>query len=51
MKSDLQRESADTLKPEEKSFRPRDSGVVAFNENDRYKLQEIEKAIDTLLMN
>jgi hypothetical protein len=53
------KESADTLKPERdvpskeqlKSFRAKDSGIIPINDSDKYKLQEIEKAIDCLLSN
>jgi len=52
------KESAETLKAEQqhmseagKSYRAKDSGLVAFNDDDRFKLQEIEKAIDCLLAN
>jgi hypothetical protein len=51
------KESSETLKPmmqgtqdvPTKSFRAKD--VVAFNDDEKFKLQEIEKAIDCLLAN
>lgn len=54
------RESAETLRPAQetgayadvsKSFRAKDAGILPINDSDKYKLQEIEKAIDCLLAN
>lgn len=53
------RESAETLKPvkevsvnqQAKSFRAKEAGLAGINDSDKFKLQEIEKAIDCLLSN